>query len=105
MTELKLTISSAADDLKLSLDSAAEPLKLSLDESDSQINIRIENVGSGINLPKYDGGYDVTPTVDGTVLKTEQKVMEQDLTINAIPYFEVSNTSGGNTVYIGKEVE
>lgn len=28
-----------------------------------------------------------------------------DVTIKPIPYFEVSNTSGGDTAYIGKELD
>ena len=28
-----------------------------------------------------------------------------DVTIKPIPYYEVSNTGGGDTVYIGKELE
>lgn len=55
--------------------------------------------------PTYTGDYDVTPTADGEVLKTAQKTMSKDLTIHPIPYFEVSNTAGGDTVYIGGEIE
>lgn len=49
----------------------------------------------------YDGDYVVTPKASGQTLKTKQKFMADDVHIRAIPFFEVSNTSGGNTVYIG----
>ena len=52
----------------------------------------------------YDGPYVVTPTVDKQALYTQYKHMTNDITVNAIPYFNVSNTSGGSTVYIGSEV-
>lgn len=56
-------------------------------------------------LPKYTGTYTVTPSVDAASVPTAQKYMEDDITINAIPYYDVSNTAGGSTVYIGKELE
>lgn len=53
------------------------------------------------DIETYDGAYEVTPTTSGFVLPTEKKMMVDDLTVNGIPYYEVSNTSGGKTVYIG----
>ena len=38
-------------------------------------------------------------------LPTAQKYMEKDLTVNGIPYYQTSNASNGETVYIGTEVE
>lgn len=51
----------------------------------------------------FDGSYIVTPTANGTKLATSQKRMREDLTIKPIPFFEVSNDAGGNTIYIGGE--
>lgn len=56
------------------------------------------------DVPKYEGTYDVTPKVEEQTLPTAEKFLEKDVTIKKIPYFEVSNTSGGDTVYIGNEV-
>jgi hypothetical protein len=56
-------------------------------------------------IPPYEGDYEVTPKVEGQELKTKHKYMIQDVTVHAIPFFEVSNTSGGNTVYIANEIE
>lgn len=53
----------------------------------------------------YTGEYEVTPKVDAQTLPTAQKFMADDVTVFGIPYFETSNTSDGNTVYIGTEVE
>ena len=52
----------------------------------------------------YRGTYDVTPKVDEQILPTAQKLMARDVTIKAIPIYNVSNDSGGSTVYIAREV-
>lgn len=56
------------------------------------------------DAPPYEGEYKVTPKVSEQTLPTAKKLLSEDVTIKEIPYFEVSNTSGGNTVYIGNEV-
>lgn len=53
----------------------------------------------------YIGPYEVTPNVkEQQILNTTDRVLHKDVTIKEIPYFDVSNTSGGSTVYIGSEV-
>lgn len=52
----------------------------------------------------YVGDYAVTPKVEAQTMPTKNKVMLDDMTIREIPVYEVSNTSGGSTVYIAKEV-
>ena len=52
----------------------------------------------------YDGPYDVTPKVTAQTLPTAKKFMQEDVSIRAIPYFDVSNPAGGNTIYIANEV-
>lgn len=52
----------------------------------------------------YTGDYEVTPKVESQTMHTKDKHMTDDVKINAIPYFEVSNNAGGITIYIGKEV-
>lgn len=54
---------------------------------------------------RYSGEYEITPTVEGLDLDTKYKYLTEDVKILAIPYFEVSNQSGGNTVYIADEIE
>jgi hypothetical protein len=49
----------------------------------------------------YDGDYEVTPQVTPQVLQTRLKLMREDLRVQAIPYYDVGNTAGGSTVYIG----
>lgn len=52
----------------------------------------------------YTGDYEITPKVEAQTMPTAQKLMAQDVTIKAIPFYNVSNNSGGSTVYIAKEV-
>lgn len=51
----------------------------------------------------YDGSYNITPTVNPQILYTENKIMEHNLNIQSIPYYEVSNNDG-KTVYIGGNI-
>lgn len=56
-------------------------------------------------LPTYAGSYSVTPTADGLTVPTAGSYMEQDVTVNPVPYSETSNTAGGTTIYVASEVE
>ena len=49
----------------------------------------------------YNGTCEVTPTAEEQTLATANKVVPSDITINKIPYAEVSNPAGGVTVIIG----
>ena len=50
----------------------------------------------------YTGQYNVTPLPDvEQILRTNQKSLTQDITIEPIPYYETSNDAGGVTVIIG----
>ena len=53
----------------------------------------------------YEGSFEVTPKVDAQTLATADKFMAEDVHIKEIPFFDVTNLSGGSTVYIGSEVE
>ncbi len=52
----------------------------------------------------YTGDYFVTPKVDAQEMPTKGKVMGDNITIKSIPYFDVSNNSGGSTVFIAEEI-
>lgn len=53
----------------------------------------------------YNESYTIVPEVEEQRMRTKDKFMKDDVVITAIPFFEVSNNSGGNTVYIGSEVQ
>lgn len=53
-----------------------------------------------IGYEDYSGPYAVTPKVESQSLSTADKHMAHDVTIELIPYYEVSNQNG-KTVIIG----
>lgn len=55
------------------------------------------------DIPAYEGEYNIVPSRQDQVLPTENKRMTSDLTVEKVPYFEVSNASGGTTAIIIKE--
>ena len=55
------------------------------------------------DIEYYKGDYAVTPKVTAQTLPTAQKTMGEDLVVLAIPFYNVSNSSGGNTIIIGNE--
>ena len=59
-------------------------------------------VGEGDTAVIYDGDYDVVPLAfQETILSTRNKKLIDDILVQEIPYYETSNLSGGNTVFIG----
>lgn len=65
-----------------------------------EVQIVTEYIGGEL----YEGNYLVTPKVTEQTMPTKDKVMRDDVTIKSIPFFNVGNTSGGTTAYIGNEV-
>ena len=59
---------------------------------------------SASDVPVYDGPYDAIPKVEAQTLHTDKKLMTDDVTVHGVPFYEVSNDQGGNTVYIAKEL-
>lgn len=53
--------------------------------------------------PNYKGDYEVIPGPDAQSLETANKTMKDDVTIKAIPYYDVSNPYG-RTIYIGGDL-
>ncbi len=52
----------------------------------------------------YEGDYVVIPKADAaTVLPTKDRMMQDDVTVTRIPYYETANPTGV-TVYIASEV-
>lgn len=91
----------------LQMEFEEDPLTLDVSFcSDEEFNVdfgEIQRIAAE-DIPVYDGEYEVTPTPEGQTLETAGLLMEKDTTIRAIPVYEVSNTAGGTTVYIGTEI-
>lgn len=77
-------------------------INVTIGKTSQNINVALGLGGS--KVPKYDGKYDITPTIDGETLNTENKLMEKNVNIRPIPFYEVSNASQGETIYIAKEI-
>lgn len=54
-----------------------------------------------IDREYYTGPLEFTPKLSEQIINTRDKVVPNDMTINGIPIYEVSNPQGGNTVIIG----
>lgn len=59
---------------------------------------------SANDIPVYDGPYEAVPKVEAQTIPTAKKLMTDDVTVHGVPFYEVSNDQGGNTVYIAKEL-
>lgn len=58
------------------------------------------------DLEIYDGDITVIPKAnEQTILPTAQKLVEDDITVMEIPFYQTTNPQGGNTIYIGRESE
>lgn len=53
----------------------------------------------------YVGDYRIVPLFGQDInLKTENKVLKENVVVKQIPYFETPTPEGGTTIYIGTEV-
>lgn len=70
------------------------------------VTVQVDTVTrtSASDVPVYDGPYEAIPKVEAQTLHTAKKLMTDDVTVHGVPFYEVSNDQGGNTVYIAKEL-
>ena len=62
----------------------------------------VVTVPSAVGVIPYEGVTEVTPRADAEiVLPTMRRYVRDDIVVREIPYYEVSNPSGGMTVSIG----
>ena len=78
-----------------------DEFNIALSQNDFDIDFAEAVIVQGERLPNYEGSYDITPMVLGQKLNTQNKSMVNDITVNAIPYVEVTNVGGGYTATIG----
>lgn len=100
----EIIVSNVADNQTISVEQTSSQ-NIDIDTIPLQ-NIEVKQDGIHINIttdevPNYEGKYIVTPKVDEQTLPTAQTFLERDVTIEKIPYFEVTNNSGGMTASIG----
>ena len=94
-------------DMELSTDNSfdmsidGDDFNVELIQSEFDIDFAEAIIVQGERLPNYEGSYEITPRVVEQMLETKDKSMVDDVTVNAIPYVEVSNIGGGYTATIG----
>lgn len=94
-------------DMELSTDNSfdmsidGDDFNVELIQSEFDIDFAEAIIVQGERLPNYEGSYEITPRVVEQMLETKDKSMVDDVTVNAIPYVEVSNVGGGYTATIG----
>lgn len=94
-------------DMELSTDNSfdmsidGDDFNVELIQSEFDIDFAEAVIVQGDRLPNYEGSYEITPRVVEQMLETKDKSMVDDVTVNAIPYVEVSNVGGGYTATIG----
>ena len=72
------------------------------DPSGDESSIIIPIVPPTIQKIPYEGPVTVTPDAhEETVLETKDRIVKEDITVETIPYSEVSNLEGGVTASIG----
>ena len=52
----------------------------------------------------YDGQYSIRPKINEQILPTKDRLLSENVVVQAIPVIRTSNTSGGITIYIANEV-
>ena len=63
--------------------------------------VLVASLSMPVGYDDYVGSYDIIPKIESQVMPTADKRLTKDITVQAIPYFEVSNIEGGKTVTIG----
>lgn len=85
-------------DKKLDVDFRTRNERIKVDFEHLQV------VSDHVGVDYYKGDYTVTPKTEKQELATRQKFLTENVKIKEIPFFEVSNLEGGQTVFIGKEL-
>lgn len=70
----------------------------------SELNFDFDVTMSTVGAAPYTGEYEITPRIyEPVVLLTKNRMMTNNVTVNKIPQYEVSNVAGGNTLIMGDE--
>ena len=68
---------------------------------ESNFNISFSESFSPSGVTPYSGSYEAIPRVTVQSLPTQDRWLDRDVVIQAIPYHEVENTERGTTAIIG----
>ena len=68
---------------------------------ESSFNISFSESFSPAGVTPYSGSYEAIPRVTAQSLPTQDRWLDRDVVIQAIPYHEVENKERGTTAIIG----
>lgn len=104
ITSQQASVSLDVSQINISLDVASVDAVLSVPDISVSLGQYVDVPFIDSEYEQYQGSYEVTPMRAEQVLATANKVMTKDVKVKEIPYSAVSNTAGGQTFYIGREV-
>ena len=68
---------------------------------ENSFDISFSESFSPSGVTPYSGSYEAIPRVTAQSLQTQDRWLDRNVVIQAIPYHEVENTERGNTAIIG----
>lgn len=88
-------------DIRISVDKSTPDISIDIESKVPKIEFDIS--GTGTSVPEYDGPYHAESRLNGqVVLPTKAKVMKDDVIIDELPVYMVTNPAGGYTYFIGR---
>lgn len=73
-------------------------------QTDEDFRLTFDAAVRAVTGRRYAGAYSVRPEVAAQTLPTRKRYLEDDLTVQAIPCYSVSNAQGGTTTIIGGSI-
>ena len=96
-------MSRVSSNVELSIDNQEIKIEIGKVTQIGKLSISVE--GGGGYAPVYKGEYEVIPKTDeSTILQTKGMQLTKNVTVTKIPYWETTNPQGGETVYIGGDL-
>lgn len=84
-----------------------ESMNRQISEFEWRIEVGADSEGGGTEDQQYDqytGEYQVIPKAfDSQTLDTANKLLEEDIVVSEVPYYETANEADGVTSYIARE--
>lgn len=101
MLQAVVAVADIALDIQLAVEEQHRDIEIAVSKRRKYMAMAIEK--STTPLPEYPGPYSVAPRFYyGHTLQTAGKQMAQNVTVEPIAIYEVSNPQGGRTITIGQ---
>lgn len=91
--------------VEMSVATYDDTLPMDVTSSNETVDMTIGATYAMTEGDPYEGSYEVTPKAwEAQTLATKDKLMEDDVTVFKIPYYETSNIFDGLTVFIAEDI-